>query len=446
MESAQSMMDVPAIAPPPGVTSNFENPVSHDSVNIVFHTICISLATVFLVMRFYTRYFILHWLAWDDYLCAIAYVSSVAWSGLYLEAQRLGFGRHLWDLRAIDIVGEGHLLEILLVIELLSIPTVTMLKVSFLLFFERVFFPNKALKHLTRWGMTIIVLFNTGLLLQAIWSCRPVQKAYRPEIPGTCDRGYITPYFSGVFNVISDFYILALPLPFLWRLNMNIKRKIRVMAVFSIGLFSCCTSVVRLAYIAIYVNDRDVTWHFWILMVWSVLEVDVGIICACSLALPAFIDRFRPKISTLLHTPKIFSYFSNNISRGGSNLVQQQFHDDSSNALNLFPKEGSSQSSDLHHHYQQDQLSYGQQSQSKTAQHTKSYVDFDISSRATAFGNTTARGDAENLAFETNVEGGGGATRQEDLESCKGQIVKRVDLFQTSLKPELERGDYCTKD
>ena len=58
--------ETPALPPPPGVTSNFSNPASHDTATIIMHTLCLILTTLFVVMRIYTRYFISHWLSVDD--------------------------------------------------------------------------------------------------------------------------------------------------------------------------------------------------------------------------------------------------------------------------------------------------------------------------------------------------------------------------------------------
>ncbi|KAL8915999.1 MAG: hypothetical protein Q9172_006509 [Xanthocarpia lactea] len=264
-------------------------------------------------------------------------------------------------------------------------------------------------------------------------------------MPGTCSHGYVTPYVSGVFNIISDFYILFLPLPFIWQLKMNMKRKIRVMAVFSVGLF-----IVRLAYTTIYVNDKDITWAHWVLSLWSyvvprilkpqvatqnrklnfpctnsVLEVDIGIICACSLALPAFIDRYGPKLSPLLLKSKLYSYFST--TSHGESSGGPQTH--GSNVGINSHKKGiptSSQSSDV--------LRSDHQSEQREG-HEK-----DPAFGVKAFG-TVARGDRHNLAFETNVEGGGRTAGDEDVECThpEGKIMKRVDLFQSYPRRDSER-------
>ena len=46
----------------------------------------------------------------------------------------------------------------------------------------------------------------------------------------------ILPYLSGFFNLVSDLYILIIPLPFIWDLKLTVSRRLRLMAVFSTGV------------------------------------------------------------------------------------------------------------------------------------------------------------------------------------------------------------------
>lgn len=67
-------------------------------------------------------------------------------------------------------------------------------------------------------------------------------------MPGHCSSRHNGGIASGVMNVISDFSILILPLPIIWRLQMSWAKKSRVFAVFGMGLFACIASVLRLVY------------------------------------------------------------------------------------------------------------------------------------------------------------------------------------------------------
>ncbi|MCJ1396234.1 hypothetical protein MMC18_009123 [Xylographa bjoerkii] len=106
---------------------------------------------------------------------------------------------------------------------------------------------------------------------------------------------------SGSLNVLSDFSILILPLPTIWRLQMSKKNKLAVTAVFAIGFFASVTSILRLVYsidllrlaadTAASQTDIDTTG------LWSIAEIAVGIIVGCLPVLPRFFRHFVPKRS-----------------------------------------------------------------------------------------------------------------------------------------------------
>lgn len=55
-----------AIPPPPGFTSNFVNPPSKASWGIVTQALCLTLATLLVAMRLYTKLKVLRNPGWDD--------------------------------------------------------------------------------------------------------------------------------------------------------------------------------------------------------------------------------------------------------------------------------------------------------------------------------------------------------------------------------------------
>ncbi|KAL8885709.1 MAG: hypothetical protein Q9215_006484 [Flavoplaca cf. flavocitrina] len=219
-----------------------------------------------------------------------------------MSAQDLGLGRHIWDKRAIDL---PHVLKALFIAEILYIPLVSVV------------------------NLLGIWMFYIALFFRSIFLCDPLEKVYNPAVPCHCLQKNVTPYLSGVFNTISDLYILTLPVPFIWNLNMKVSRKLRLIAVFSAGIFACAASVVRLAMTFITIDNPDVTWNYATLSLWVVLEIDVGIICACSLALPAFLDRHWPRRGSSRLLSKIESYFGS-FSKSGSNKAgSEQIHSSS---------------------------------------------------------------------------------------------------------------------
>jgi hypothetical protein len=116
------------------------------------------------------------------------------------------------------------------------LPTVMVIKVTFFLFFERVFSPNKTMKWLIRGGIFAVVAFYIAIFFRSVFLCKPVALAWNPTLTGSCLKLEVTPYTTAVFNIISDIYILLLPMPLIWNLNLKTQRKMRLIAVFGMGI------------------------------------------------------------------------------------------------------------------------------------------------------------------------------------------------------------------
>src|SRR5690606_23842621 len=82
-----------------------------------------------------------------------------------------------------------------------------------------------------------IILWNTGNILGQFLICRPFAMNWDQTIPGgTCgsQRDY---YFTqGVINIITDILMLALPMPFLFNLQLPLLKKLVLMGMFAIGI------------------------------------------------------------------------------------------------------------------------------------------------------------------------------------------------------------------
>ena len=122
------------------------------------------------------------------------------------------------------------------VAELMYLPTVTLIKITFLLFFMRIFTLDKRMKLFAWFGIIACVAFYVAIFFRSLFLCQPMKRAWNPTVPGKCLQLEITPYTSAIFNIISDLYIIALPLPTIWSLNLKTERKLRLTAVFSMGL------------------------------------------------------------------------------------------------------------------------------------------------------------------------------------------------------------------
>ena len=69
-----------------------------------------------------------------------------------------------------------------------------------------------------------------------IFQCKPRMKIWLPLVPGTCIDHLALQLVSAVFNTFSDFAILIIPIYAVSGLEVKLKTKLRLIAVFGTGL------------------------------------------------------------------------------------------------------------------------------------------------------------------------------------------------------------------
>lgn len=110
-------------------------------------------------------------------------------------------------------------------------------KLSIMLLIKRVFCSVK--RDVAYW-LTIFLMFaNTAFyicfLVVPATQCIPRTKIWNPEEPGTCVDIYKLYNASAIFNLVSDVAMLSVPIYLVWRLQMSLRRKIGVSAIFCTG-------------------------------------------------------------------------------------------------------------------------------------------------------------------------------------------------------------------
>ena len=79
------------------------------------------------------------------------------------------------------------------------------------------------------WAWCIAIIFA------AIFQCSPIEAAWNPLIPGKCINQKA--FFQGqaIPNIIIDFLILFIPIPFLLKLHVGKAQKAALLVVFILG-------------------------------------------------------------------------------------------------------------------------------------------------------------------------------------------------------------------
>lgn len=111
-------------------------------------------------------------------------------------------------------------------------------KLSILLFFMKIFVPTR--RGGVFWVNQVLIYINAllyiGSVVALLCQCIPRAKISNPTLPGRCTNVRLSVMISAVLNVVSDFFILVLPLWAIWHLQMPLKRKFGVSIVFATGV------------------------------------------------------------------------------------------------------------------------------------------------------------------------------------------------------------------
>lgn len=97
---------------------------------------------------------------------------------------------------------------------------------------------------------------------------------------------------ASIPNVITDILLLALPLPYVWGLHAPLSQRLILAGMFLLGVFVSVVSVVRLSILmGLNLTNGDVTFNLSQVFIWSLVEVQVGLICGCLPSLRPFVQK-----------------------------------------------------------------------------------------------------------------------------------------------------------
>ncbi|KAI0134612.1 L-fucose permease [Xylariales sp. AK1849] len=272
-------------------------------------TATLALASIFVVARLYTRLAIVRQVSWDDYLIILAWILAFAVSFTINLATKRGLGRHDVDI-ALDDWDDLRRCEY--AFSILYNPALMATKTSILVFYLRLSRNTQQVLRLASWAVLGVVnVAGTVLTLLNIFQCRPVQAAF-DRYPGqaTCIPLLTEFICSAPVNIVTDLAILALPLPVLTGMRLPNRQKFILVLTFALGIFVTVVDVVRIYYLqqaigevspnvssnseATFGDQAEFAWHASLSLMWSAVEVNVGITCACIPTLKPLIVRILP--------------------------------------------------------------------------------------------------------------------------------------------------------
>ncbi|KAK8062653.1 hypothetical protein PG997_014750 [Apiospora hydei] len=247
------------------------------SVNIVL----MAMATIFISLRFYTRYVVLNRLGYDDWMALLA---------LH------GLGRHVNTI--LNPAGLKTYTEYLWFSVLWYNTAIMSTKLALLAQYHRVL-PIQSLRRACAALQVVIGLWGLSQIMLSIFTCFPIQ-ACIPTLP--------LAYQNAAGNIVTYIAVLVLPLPALSSLRLPRAQKCLLIGIFCLGFLyvypyinscenadpvhsTCALAAVRIMYFREY---TDPTWEYVDPSILSLAELCSGTICLCLPTLRPLVARWLP--------------------------------------------------------------------------------------------------------------------------------------------------------
>ncbi|CAD6452180.1 cacdc42e-c909-4bcd-8cb7-5552329adcd9 [Sclerotinia trifoliorum] len=293
MADASDFGNLPTMPPPPGVTSNFVNPVTRLKEASICFGLILSVTAIVVLLRCYVKARLTKAWGWDDFI------------GVHL-------GVHGWDVQ-IKTAYRNVMMQRTLGAQCSHIVATFFTKLSLFLLYLGIFEPNMRTRYAIYLGILLCFIFytiNLGLVcaylvpgpgqpkMKASWVWASVHNLAAIKVLS---------FAQATFGVLSDVYLFVLPIQSILRLHLPIKRKLGIAAVFLCGLLAIACSLVSLVLryriLGTVYGTEDSSWT--IMPVYMILSAEVcaGIICSSA---PILVALLRSDKS---HLKKVLRYF-----------------------------------------------------------------------------------------------------------------------------------------
>ncbi|KXT05214.1 hypothetical protein AC578_8435 [Pseudocercospora eumusae] len=234
---------------------------------------------------------------WDDYACVSSYVPLVGIAVVLQLAVENGLGQ---DDYRIGVANVNQFLKEFYAAELLYNYVIIFTKISIVLLYIRTWWDSRNSHRPFRvvcWCLiAVLVATVTAIGFAEIFQCTPVSYTWNQVLPGqegdgTCISRRSLFYTFGALNICYDVVILFLPVPLLLMLEIPVIKKIGVSSVFLVGFAVTVCSIGRLNYLAM-LQDTNVTWNHTDLALWTLVEVDLSMVCCCMPGIAGLLQRY----------------------------------------------------------------------------------------------------------------------------------------------------------
>ncbi|KAI1422054.1 hypothetical protein F5Y12DRAFT_658377 [Xylaria sp. FL1777] len=229
----------------------------------------------------------------DDYTILVSLAFAMATDVLNVWGCYYGYGKHAASLTEYE---RYEAFKSFYLTQITYKTSINLTKSSVLLLYLRIFSGVKWFKRTCIIVLTFVALYCVAVILATIFQCIPVAAAYDKTITDkVCISNGPFWFANAGFSIVSDIIILVIPIPLVYSLQIPRVQKGALIFVFMLGVFVVITSCLRATTLNLQAKSRDPLYDVASTM-WTVIEMNVAIICACLPQIRPLIVKLFPKI------------------------------------------------------------------------------------------------------------------------------------------------------
>ncbi|KAH9209204.1 hypothetical protein DL95DRAFT_428306 [Leptodontidium sp. 2 PMI_412] len=228
------------------------------------------LALVVVCMRIFVRTKFVHKLGLDDYVMLVAMALSLSAMCIIIPEVQNGAGRHIAYLEpATASMG----LKLNYASQHFFLWGIALVKVSIALFLLRIS-ATQFYTRMLKGTIAFLIIYTFMCFLFILLQCKDLAILWDSTVKTTCWTGSTMRglgYLYTVINICTDLLFAFLPIPMLWNVRINGRKKASLICILGLGVFAGSAAIVKLTYLPNYGKAGDFLWDSANLTIWSVL-------------------------------------------------------------------------------------------------------------------------------------------------------------------------------
>ncbi|KAI2628999.1 hypothetical protein GGS21DRAFT_526924 [Xylaria nigripes] len=255
-----------------------QSPLPQGGVRVVVvNTVFLFLAILAVIARFWSRSIQKKHIWIDDYFIVASLIFTIATVGIgYGLVLNGGVGIHMAEA---SIEQQAISLKLFVPAPLLWAMSTSFLKLSILFFYISLFTIPRI-----RVAVYIVITLTSALIvaviLESFLLCRPFAYTWDKTIHGgVCGSSKLAYLSIAIVNLIIDLFVVTIPMPVVWQLQIAIQKKAIISAILAFGLVICGLTAARIS--SVLELDDDFTYSVIPDLIFGALEIELGIVNAC---------------------------------------------------------------------------------------------------------------------------------------------------------------------